>query len=129
MKGFTLLELMIVVVIISIFAAIAIPSYQSYSRKNNEKIAVQKVHQVALKLENEKTRNFSYSGFTLDFEDGTTGNNRYSILVDTTDLEWTVYACVDSSLSDKARYQHFALNNTGAECNVAGSAACPWVCS
>ena len=31
-KGFTLIELMIVLVIVAIFAAIAIPSYQEYAR-------------------------------------------------------------------------------------------------
>lgn len=64
-QGFTLIELMIVVVIIAIFAAIAIPSYQEYIRRSNLAMAQQEMQKIATLLEKHRSRNFSYSGFFL----------------------------------------------------------------
>ena len=63
-SGFTLIELMVVVVIVAIFAAIAIPSYQEYVRRAVASQAQQEVQRVATLLDRHKARNFSYRGFT-----------------------------------------------------------------
>lgn len=62
-QGFTLIELMIVVMVIAIFAAIALPSYQTYTRKANAAFAQQEILKLADQLERHKTRNFSYKNF------------------------------------------------------------------
>lgn len=56
--GFSLLELMVALVIVAIFAAIAIPSYQSYARKSVAAQAQQSMKQIATELEKHKSRNF-----------------------------------------------------------------------
>jgi len=62
--GFTLIELMIVVVIIAIFAAVAIPSYQAYVLRADASRAQQQMQQIAVQLSRQKSRNFNYIGFS-----------------------------------------------------------------
>lgn len=65
-QGFTLIELMIVVVIVAFLAAIAMPSYDQYIRKKNMAVVQQEMQKIANELERHKLKNFSYTGFTLN---------------------------------------------------------------
>jgi type IV pilus assembly protein PilE len=59
-KGFTLIELMIVVMVVAILAAIAIPNYLEQSRKGRRADAVQAVGDLQLRLERWRAENPSY---------------------------------------------------------------------
>ena|SRR5690554_1781401 len=65
--GFTLIELMVVVVIVALRAAIAMPSYQVYIQRSHLAQAQQEMQKLAEQLERHKAKNFSYKGFEASY--------------------------------------------------------------
>lgn len=79
-RGFNLIELMIVVTIIGIIAAIAYPSYQNSVRKARRADAQTKLLELANYLERKYTEVNSYAGITLPFTSSpTTGTAYYTL--------------------------------------------------
>lgn len=80
MTGFTLIELMIVVALIAILAAIAYPSYQEWVRKSRRGQAKADLVNLAQELERYRTVNNTYAGATLSIEQSPAqGNAFYTI--------------------------------------------------
>ena len=118
-QGFTLIELMIVVMVVAILAAIALPSYQTYTRKAAEAKIKQEILKVAEQLERHKSRNFSYKnfvvsgtdlpvGYTLNLKDGTDTTKTLSTGVG---QKWVIKA----TTIDTKNY-NFLLNSVGLKC-------------
>lgn len=66
-RGFTLIELMIVVAVVAILVAIAVPAYQDQVRKSRRAQAKADLAEVIQMAERHHTVNNSYDGFSLPF--------------------------------------------------------------
>ncbi len=122
-NGFTLIELMVVVVIVAIFAAIAIPSYQAYIRRAETSKAQQELKRIATLLERHKARNFSYKGFDLSAQTLSTPRTYSFELKDGTDTTKLLNATnagghtwVLKATTTDAKNYNYLITSTGIRC-------------
>ncbi|WP_410210796.1 type IV pilin protein [Aquirhabdus sp.] len=144
--GFTLIELMVVIMAVSILATIAIPTYNQYMRKSQRGAAESQMLKIAADLERWRAKALSYKGFTpadpyatdvtlttatnttLYLPKGsTTSNYKYKIVIlDGTDRtqslstgagqQWVMIAQPNTTNSIMSLASRLVLNNSGVRC-------------
>lgn len=133
-SGVTLLELMIVVAVIGILAAIAYPSYRDQVRRSNRTEAKVALEQTAAALEKCFTRYMAYNDWAncptaSQLRDGgtfTTPDGHYSITGTIAATTFDLTATPQASQADDAGCASFQLDEAGnrAETGTLSAARC-----
>lgn len=124
-RGFTLIELMMVVAVIAVLSAIAYPAYSEYVRKANRAQAKADLVELAQLAERYHTVQNSYTGFTLPFNASPRGAAaRYNInIANHTATTYTLTATrTGAQASDKCGT--LTLNQAGVKTSEGTLADC-----
>lgn len=133
-KGFSLIELMIVVAIIGIISAIAYPSYTKYVQRSHRAEIAELMAEAAQTLERHYSRAGQYTNNPNITPPVTTadpvGNAWYTLAVNRQTATFTLVATpIAGTMMATDMCGTFTLDNTGARGNpIATSGATPAIC-
>lgn len=127
-NGFTLVEIMIVVAIIGILAAIAYPSYQESVRKTKRADAQAEMMTIAHSLNQFKATRHTYSNATIGSIYGAnvtpkTGTPLYNLVLTVTASTWALTATPINTASQNGN-GIICLNSEGQKFWAKGATAC-----
>lgn len=116
-KGFTLLEVMIVVAIVAILAAIAIPSYSNYVIRTKRGDAMAALMSAVESVERQKaSNNFSYAGASLPFNRVPTDGGATYYNITLSNLTATTYTITASPTGSQPTSDgSLSINQSGAK--------------
>ena len=114
--GFTLIELMIVVAVVAILAAIALPAYQDAIRKGHRGQAKSDLVESAQTYERFRTINNTYDGYALPFaQSPRVGTARYIITTVDDVGTFTLTATPQGAQASDARCMTLTINQLGVK--------------
>ncbi len=129
-KGFTLVELMIVISIIGILAAVAYPAYTGAIKKANRADGIDSLLSLASRMEEYYMNNDTYVGATVNAAGtGTVGSNQTSdnlYTMSVTSATAFTYTLTASPNSADPECGNLTLNSLGQKGASAGSVDACW---
>ncbi|WP_275975282.1 type IV pilin protein [Alkalimarinus coralli] len=137
-KGFTLIEIIIVIAIIGILAAIAFPSYQESVRKSRRVEAKSVILEAAARQEKFFSQQYAYAttmnstatvpGLGYNANPFITESGFYSIAITTTGTPASTYTLTASAIGAQAAddCKTLSLTNTGVKGATGGTVAECW---
>ena len=134
LTGFTLIEVLIVIAIIGIVAAIAVPVYSTYITKANRTDAINFLSEVAGEQQRYFSENNAYASKMSELGYGTkdTANspeNHYTVSINTPNVTRYVLSATPATGSRQLKDDEcmvFTIDSTGSKGNTGGSNADCW---
>ena len=135
-KGFTLIELMVVVAIIGLLAAIAIPSYQNSTRRANRADAQITLSRISTLQERYFFRTNQYTGDFNDLFSGVADNTTsiasddgyYTVAISATASTWNLTATATGEQANDTECTTLTLTYLGAKTSADDTSAATTEC-